>query len=363
MALSLGLIFLASISSAASAPAHSTSTPACMASMDGKLPSITPTNFHFSGNVRRYYVAAKEIVWDYAPSGWDNTMGVPIDVSPKANVSGYNMYGTKWKKAVYRGYTDATFTEETVQSTYQGLQGPTLRSEVGDMVEILFVNNLHHNWASMHSMGLSYTKTNEGSLYPNGSRTVTPGDEVPPGGCAVYKWVVPESAAPPKGEPAKMHGYHSYISMLQDINGGLAGPQVVYQRGMMEKTMADYTEVPLFYMGIQESASILASENARWLANSTTTPNITATLEQLSVYGNTSYELPQVINMLTAEGFEEAPEFYTINGYTLANNPPFNYGLNENVIYYFYGEYICKKTDCPSTRLTYTKCYSNSARN
>jgi hypothetical protein len=167
--------------------------------------------------------------------------------------------------------------------------------------------------------------------------------------------VVPESAAPPKGEPAKMHGYHSYISMYQDTNAGLAGPQVVYQRGMMEKTMADYTEAPLFFMGIEESASMLASENAQWLANSTATPNITAALKQLSAYGNTSYELPQMINMLTAEGFDDALDFYTINGYTLANNPPFNYGLNEKVIYYFYGECICKKTDCLSTYLTCTQ--------
>lgn len=94
---------------------------------------------------------------------------------------------------------------------------------------------------------------------------------------------------------------------------------------------------------------MLASENAQWLANSTATPNITAALKQLSAYGNTSYELPQMINMLTAEGFDDAPDFYTINGYTLANNPPFNYGLNEKVIYYFYGECIYKKNDCLST--------------
>jgi hypothetical protein len=48
----------------------------CYAQLDGKLPSFTPSNFHFSGNVRRYYIAAEEVEWDYAPTGWDNWLGV-----------------------------------------------------------------------------------------------------------------------------------------------------------------------------------------------------------------------------------------------------------------------------------------------
>jgi hypothetical protein len=42
-------------------------------------------------------------------------------------------------------------------------------------------------YASMHSMGLYYSKDNEGSLYWNGSAPAA-GDAVPPGGCVVYKW-------------------------------------------------------------------------------------------------------------------------------------------------------------------------------
>jgi hypothetical protein len=48
----------------------------CSASMDGQLPSPTSSDFHFSGNVRRYYIAAEEVEWDYAPTGWDNWLGV-----------------------------------------------------------------------------------------------------------------------------------------------------------------------------------------------------------------------------------------------------------------------------------------------
>jgi hypothetical protein len=52
------------------------SKPLCSATLDGRLPAFTPSNFHFSGNVRRYYIATEEVEWDYAPTGWDNWLGV-----------------------------------------------------------------------------------------------------------------------------------------------------------------------------------------------------------------------------------------------------------------------------------------------
>jgi hypothetical protein len=53
------------------------SLASCSASMNGTLP--TSPGFNFSGTVRRYYVAAEEVEWDYAPSGWDNWLGVSLD--------------------------------------------------------------------------------------------------------------------------------------------------------------------------------------------------------------------------------------------------------------------------------------------
>jgi hypothetical protein len=41
----------------------------CEAHMNGQLPYYVPESFHFSGNVRRYYVAAEIEPWDYAPTG------------------------------------------------------------------------------------------------------------------------------------------------------------------------------------------------------------------------------------------------------------------------------------------------------
>ena len=44
--------------------------------------------------------------------------------------------GTKYDKALYRGYTDSTFTTLTEQPDWLGYQGPILRAEVNDMIEV-----------------------------------------------------------------------------------------------------------------------------------------------------------------------------------------------------------------------------------
>jgi manganese oxidase len=95
------------------------------------------------------------------------------------------------------------------QPTWQGINGPTLRAEVGDMIEILFLNRLPSQYATMHSMGLLYNKGNDGSLYadspaPGQESTVLPGDAVAPGDCFVYKWVVNEGSAPTQGQVSYM---------------------------------------------------------------------------------------------------------------------------------------------------------------
>lgn len=84
------------------------------------------------------------------------------------------------------------------------------------MIEILFVNKLSKNYATMHSMGLAYSKTSEGGDYAAATMagqnlTLPEGDAVAPverglapGGCVVYKWLANENAAPNPGEPAKV---------------------------------------------------------------------------------------------------------------------------------------------------------------
>ncbi|KAK6430159.1 hypothetical protein LTR95_013688 [Oleoguttula sp. CCFEE 5521] len=247
----------------------------CAASMNGQPPSQTPTDWKWNGVVRRYYVAAEQVEWDYAPTGWDNWLGIPMELSPRAQFSGQLKYRTKWEKALYRGYTDASFSEYTPQPPWQGTQGPTIRSEVNDLIEIMFVNKLDKYYATIHSMGLEYSKgQGEGADYPNNTApgenvVLTPSNAVPPldlgaapGDCVVYKWMVNPGAGPNFGEPAKVHSYHSYIALQQDTDAGLIGPQIVYAPGKMNETMANYREIPFLFMIYDEADSWLSGANA-----------------------------------------------------------------------------------------------------
>lgn len=345
MAFILTSFLLASAAYAASSATSPTASGRCTATLDGKLPSATPSDFHFTGNVRRYYIAAEEIEWDYAPTGWDNWLGMPLDVSPRAKAAGVTRYGTRWTKAVYRGYTDSSFTMKSPQPDWQGIQGPTIRSEVGDMIEILFMNKLSQHYASMHSMGQAYSKMNEGAVYPNrtadANATPAPGDAVPPGGCVVYKWLVDESNAPAKGVPANMHAYHSYVSSPEDLNAGLAGPQMTYPRGMMNQTMSTYREFPVLYNSFNEANSFFSAVNADDLGNLSIGQKAGRNYSipsASSQYGNSSFWHPQLVNFLSAQDFSTAPTFHAINGYIFGNNPTFKMCVNDKVIWYLYGE-------------------------
>lgn len=44
--------------------------------LNGILPSPTPSGYVFSGNTRKYYVAAEKVEWNYTPTGWGNWLGV-----------------------------------------------------------------------------------------------------------------------------------------------------------------------------------------------------------------------------------------------------------------------------------------------
>ncbi|KIW87323.1 uncharacterized protein Z519_11959 [Cladophialophora bantiana CBS 173.52] len=344
----LTLLLLTSMAVAAPVIQNNTALSTCTASMNGVLPSPISSDFHFSGQIRRYYIAAEEVSWNYVPSGWDNWLGVPIQDSPRANSTGYTATGSlglTWQKALYRGYTDATFTKLSPQPAWQGINGPTLRAEVGDMIEILFLNRLSNNYATMHSMGLSYNKENDGSLYADSPRPgqeslFTPGDAVAPGECFVYKWVVNEGSAPSQGQVSHMWAYHSYVSMQEDQNAGLIGSTIVYAPGMMNDTMARYREFVLVYMQYDESDSFMSQTNLELLAGT----NISDSGTDLSLpapqlnhgYGNFSIWHPQEVNLRSSGQLSatQAPTFSTLNGYVYANNAPFEVCVNDPTIWY-----------------------------
>ena len=110
-----------------------------------------------TGKTRTYYVAADEVNWDYAPSGRDEAMGHPFDAIARGFTEpGPHWIGRVYKKAIYREYTDASFSTPKARAPeeqYLGLLGPILRGEVGDTIKVVLKNNASHPY-SMHPHGV-----------------------------------------------------------------------------------------------------------------------------------------------------------------------------------------------------------------
>jgi FtsP/CotA-like multicopper oxidase with cupredoxin domain len=188
-----------------------------------------------TGKLRTYYIAADEVTWDYAPGGINQVTGQPFGDAENFWVArGPRQVGKIVKKAQYREYTDATFTQLRSRPKaweHLGLLGPLVRAEVGDTIQVVFRNNLHFP-ASMHPHGVFYEKVSEGAFYHDGS-----GNEgnqaVPPGATHTYTWPVPERAGPGPGDMSSvLWMYHSHVNEIADVNAGLVGPMIITARGM-----------------------------------------------------------------------------------------------------------------------------------
>jgi FtsP/CotA-like multicopper oxidase with cupredoxin domain len=189
-----------------------------------------------SGRTKTYYVAADTVTWDYTPSGSNQITAQPFDSVERPFVEpGRWHIGRLALKAIYREYTDSTFTRVKARPPewqYLGILGPLLRAEVGDTIRIVFRNHLDIA-ASMHPHGVFYTKESEGAPYAAGpgQRDLT-GNAVPPGATHVYVWPVPERAGPASGDMSSiLWMYHSHVHEQQDLSTGLLGPIIVSARG------------------------------------------------------------------------------------------------------------------------------------
>ena len=196
--------------------------------------SLSETNYQ--GQTRTYYIAADEVKWDFAPTGINQITGKPFD--DIANVymeNGKDRIGKVSLKAIYREYTDDTFTTlKPVEDKWQhlGILGPVMHAEVGDTIKVVFKNNARFPF-SIHPHGVFYQKDSEGSLYNDGiPASDKKGDVVPPGGNYTYIWQVPERAGPGPHDPSSIVWmYHSHVDEVKDTYAGLAGPIIITRHG------------------------------------------------------------------------------------------------------------------------------------
>lgn len=178
--------------------------------------------------VRTYYIAADDVMWNFAPGG-RNLTGTPGPENEAGSTS------TTYRKAVFHQYADGTFQAlkpRPPEWEHLGILGPLIRAEVGDIIKVIFKNNTKF-FCSMHPHGLAYTKDSEGALYADGnSSEMKKGDAVPPGQIYTYTWTVPERAGPATGDSSSiLWVYHSHFVEPRDVNTGLFGPILVSAKG------------------------------------------------------------------------------------------------------------------------------------
>jgi manganese oxidase len=128
----------------------------------------------------------------------DQMMGMPFtDYAKMYTERGPHRIGSTYRKAIYREYTDETFTTlkpRPAEWEHAGLLGPVLRAEVGDTIKVVFKNNATHPF-TMHPHGVFYAKDSEGVGYNDGASTPHK-NGVPSGKTHTYIWEVPERAGP-----------------------------------------------------------------------------------------------------------------------------------------------------------------------
>ncbi|KAK2881551.1 hypothetical protein Q8A67_018819 [Cirrhinus molitorella] len=265
---------------------------------------------HFTTPVQ-YYIAAEEVEWNYAPDRtWElEKHKTTLDESPGSIYLEHseNRIGAKYKKVVFREYTDETFTKRKPRSSVEEhleIMGPIIRAEVGESIHVVFKNNASRPY-SIHAHGVKTSKTS----YRNG---------VQPGDVLTYNWTIPKRSGPgPKDPNCITYAYYSSVSLVEDLMSGLVGPLIVCRKNTLntDRRRTDINkEFALLFMVFDENMSHYLDEN-------------------IKTYLNTE---PENFEMHD-EGFMESNKMHGINGKLYANLHGLNMTENDKTEWYLIG--------------------------
>lgn len=269
-----------------------------------------------------YFVAAEEVDWDYAPSASDAISGQPFQgLQLMLTTAAPDRIGKVYRKAVYREYTDSTFTTKKPRPPeweHLGLLGPLLRASVGDTIKVVF-RNLATRPYSMHPHGVFYNKDSEGAPYNDGRTGADDADDaVAPGGTYTYVWPVPERAGPAHGEGSTAFWmYHSHVEEGKDINAGLVGPLIITARGSTRDngTPTDVDrELVVMFGEFDEIDSHYYQHNVNTYADSAKVPK--------------TYTFADVYYLMNLRE--------TMNGFSFGNAPGLDMRVGERVRWYIF---------------------------
>jgi manganese oxidase len=267
---------------------------------------------------RTYYVAADLVDWDFAPSGINQISGLPFGEEEEIFVTpDEDRIGSVYTKALYREYTDASFTtRKSVEPEWEhlGALGPALRAQVGDTIKVVFKNNTPQPF-TMHAHGVFYLKDSEGAPYDDGTSGAAKDDDaVPQGAVHTYVWPVPARAGPARRDASSIVWmYHSHINEPRDVDTGLMGPIIITAKGKAREDGrpkdVDREFVNLFMIFNENNSWFLPQNIARTGVDSSVDP----------------------------DEFEESNLKHGINGYVYGNLPLMTMHMGERVRWYILG--------------------------
>ena len=268
-----------------------------------------------------YYIAADEVDWNYAPAEMDHMTGKPYDERARLFVeNGPQRIGRVFRKAVYREYTDASFT--TLKSRepkweHLGIAGPVLRGEAGDTLKIIFKNNAHFPF-SMHPHGVLYDQASDGVK------------GIPPGESFTYTWILDARCAPKAGEPSsKLWLYHSHANERRDLASGLVGAIIVSAKGTVKADGTpkdvDREFVAIFYTADENQSWYLTENIAKYIS------------DPKSLEKNTQFIFRDIDGERVNMSFAGSNVRETINGYIFGNASGFRMKQGERIRWYTAG--------------------------
>ncbi|CAL8357120.1 unnamed protein product [Merluccius merluccius] len=171
-------------------------------------------------NTRHFYIAAVEIGWDYVFVDRADPASEPRQRSKDAP--------QKYIKAVYREYTDRTYSTPTPRPAWAGIQGPVIHAQAGDRLVVHF-KNLASQAFSISPVGITYWKQAEGAGYEDSTAGQEKQDDaVSPGGYYKYMWDISPKDGPTSSDPECLtYSYSSQVDTVRDINSGLVGALLI----------------------------------------------------------------------------------------------------------------------------------------
>ncbi|XP_077388804.1 coagulation factor VIII isoform X2 [Festucalex cinctus] len=173
-----------------------------------------------SFTVREHFIAAVEIGWDYVSEGDGDATSDQRWLSK----------GTpqKYIKAVYREYTDATYTVPKPRPPWTGIQGPVIVTQPLERVVVHF-KNLASQHYSISPVGITYWKQSEGAGYDDSTAGKEKDDDaVSPGKYHKYVWDISAADGPTIDDPECLtYSYSSQVDPVRDVNSGLIGALLI----------------------------------------------------------------------------------------------------------------------------------------